>query len=500
MQKRIEAEKSFLVLFFKKALLALPLLLPACTIHHVTPYVPDASIAPQTADAAATSANCAEASTTEEQAICAQPSLIAANRAMLQTFHERLRGASLFGRDALLASQRNWLLGLPAECHLSDSPADPPRDTPGCLAGELADRDASLRSWPASAPNTHGALAQYISLRPLPRALHSNAAFCDAFASRANQALRRTGTLDPAAMGYQEVAGSHGPAASPPIAIDLYDANAFALFERRARNVRIGGASPAITPASLTQLVEQQNTANQGGRFSAFASQTGDYGSIDVFKAEGLLLAFAADPWGYTTPAAPGEAAHAGLWSITGADVTPNCAFDTYVRPAEPGPFASLPSFTPWRTVLDQIRDSATLALGSAVLRDQGQLTADTNFVILHMPLLAIEQAGAPGQTLWLRHRHDQVLDALFAWSVKSIANKAKFDQAIAPLRQAATDLVRAYQTTQGLSAAEASQAAGIAMMELLYQAAGTIAPSLGDRLDLKDASKPRYPILAAPQ
>ena len=115
------------------------------------------------------------------------------------------------------------------------------------------------------------------------------------------------------------------------------------------------------------------------------------------------------------------------------------------------------------------------------------------------MPLLAVAQA-AGGWTPWLRHRHDQVLDALFAWSARSQANKALFDQVFALLRPAATELVRTYQTAQQLDASEATQAGGIAVMELLYQATVTIDPGLGATPTVPPGTRPRYPILASPQ
>jgi len=61
--------------------------------------------------------------------------------------------------------------------------------------------------------------------------------------------------------------------------------------------------------------------------------------------------------------------------------------------------------------------------------------------------------------------------------------------------------LVTAYQQTQALDAKEAKEAAGIAIMELLYSATETIAPGLGGDLAAPGSAtgKPRYPILAAP-
>jgi uncharacterized protein YecT (DUF1311 family) len=476
----------------------LMLALSGCAIHHVTPYVPDVSNAPQTADAAQASANCYEASTAAEIAICASPQLTAANRAMLAAFQTSLRAQTIFGRDALLASQRAWLLALPDQCHLSDPPKPAPAEAPACLASALAARASELAAWPAPPATPGGAIAQYVTFRPSAgAAAQPDPAFCPGFAARANDTLRTTGTLDPAAMGFSELAGTHGPDTAAPVSVDLYDANAFGLFQRRARGVAVGGTQ-LITPTSLTALLEAQNTANQGGRFSAFASQTGDYGSIDVFRDGARTLALAADPWGFTTPAAPGEAAHAGIWDITSGKATPVCLFDTYTRPAEPGVFDTLPSFSPWRDLLNQVRDSANLKLGQATKRDQGQLTADAAFTVLYMPLVARQQA-APW-TLWLRRRHDDVLDALFTWSTQSAENKAVFDKLFALMRPAAADLVRAYQTTQALDAKEATQAGGTAVMELLYQATVNIAPGLGAAPDVASGYKPRYPILASPQ
>ena len=487
-----QPNKSFFASFFSKKEALAFLLLSSCAVHQATPYVPDTTNAPQTADATDASANCTEASTPAETAICAALALAADNRAMIQALHADLRGATIFGRDALLADQRAWTLALPETCHLPNASAA------ACLQAALSDQTAALRAWPAR-PAGPDAVAQYVMLRPpAGAASQPDPAFCTDFTRHANAALQRTGALDPAAMGYAEVAGTHGPEAAPPVRVDLYDANVFALFQRRARSVALG-AAPVITPVSLTQLAEAQSTANQGGRFSSFASQTGDYGSIDVFRAGARLLALAADPWGSTTPASPGEAAHAGVWDLTTGAAVPLCLFDTYTRPAEPGPFDTLQNFAAWRDVLAQIRDADALPLGTAFLRDQGQLTADTNFVLLHMPLLARAQATS-GWVAYLRHRHDEVLDALFAWSGKSPANKALFDRAFALLRPAAAELVRAYQTTEGLSGPEATQAGGIAVMELLYEASVTVAPGLGASSEVPVGYLPKYPILATPQ
>jgi|GEM_PF-3355279 len=469
-------------------LLATSLAQSACAIHHVTPYVPDASLAVQTAGAAEASASCAEASTPADTAICGSPALVEANRATILALQSDLRAANLFGRDALLASQRAWLLGLPTAC---------PGNASGCLQTALTRRRSALVDWRAPSTPDGGAISQYVSVQPQAGAgPQPDPAFCAGFARKANGALRQTGTLDPSSMGYQEIAGTHGPAVSGQIAVDLYDANVYALFQRRARGVSLGGAS-VLTSNSLSQMTEARDTANQGGRFSAFASQTGDYGTLDVFRDGSRLLAAAADPWGSTTPAAPGEAAHLGVWDISAGHPAPVCLFDLYTRPADPGPLGALPSLSAWREVLAQIHGSTDTPLGTAWKRDQGQLAADMDFIILHMPLLAVQDARA--WTPWLRARHDSVLDALFAWSATSPANKALFDRALSLMPPAATELVRSYQTSQGLSGPEATQAGGVAVMELLYEATVAISPALGATPGVLPGNKPRYPILAVP-
>jgi uncharacterized protein YecT (DUF1311 family) len=475
------------------------LMLADCAVHHVTPYVPDTANAPQTADSAEASSDCLEAATSADIAICAASVLTAADREMVQALHADLRTATIFGRDALFASQRQWLLTLPNECHLPQTSVVTRSDASSCLQSSLVERTAFLQAWPApSAPS--GAIAQYVTFRAPPGAgPQPEPAFCTAFAGRAEDALRNTGTLSPTAMGFEEVAGTHGPQAAPPVSVDLYDANAFGLFQRRARGLSKGPGAPIITPVSLTQLLEAQHTANQGGRFSSFASQTGDYGSLDAFHDGARTLVLAADPWGFTTPASQGEAAHAGVWDISGAAPVPACLFDTYTRPAEPGVFDTLSDLKQWRTLLAEVRDSTDLPLGASTKRDQGQIAADADFTLLYMPLLALRQGGG-NETLWLRRRHDEVLDALFAWSGRTSANKAVFDRIFALLRPAAADLVHGYQTAQALDATEARQAGGLAIMELLYQATTNIAPGLGAEPEVLPGYKPRYPIIAAPQ
>jgi uncharacterized protein YecT (DUF1311 family) len=487
--------------------LAVVAALPGCTIHHMASYVPGMT-APETEDAAASSTNCFEASTPAEQLTCATPSLTAPNLTLTQTLQAKLRVADTFSRDALLASQRAWLLTLTATCHLPEAAGTAaPAGAAACLAQQYETQTAALAAWqkPAARPEGRNGIAQYVRFRISPGAQAMNPDFCQALARNVNAALAETGSADPAAIpGATEIAGSHGPASASSggraIAVTLRDANAFGGFQQRAGGVMVNGA-PALTSVSLGALL-QSTAANQGARFSSYASQTGDYGSADVFTYDSRLVALLSDTWGFDTPAAPGEFAHAGAWDLGATPPAPLCLFDTFQMPADNGVFDNLPNFTPWRDQLLQVRDSAQLPLGVGFLRDQGQLRAETNFLLLNMPLVVTGEARAGGWVPWLRHRHDDVLDALFAWSTSDPAHKPVFDKMFALLRPAAADLVRAYQQSEALSGDEAKEAAGLAIMELMYGATVNIAPGLGADLQAPASaagSKPRYPILASP-
>jgi uncharacterized protein YecT (DUF1311 family) len=481
-------------------------LLPGCTIHHMADYVPGAT-PPETESGAAASTNCFEASTPAEQLSCATPSLVAPTLALTQTLQARLRDADAFSRDTIIAAQRAWLLTLTTTCHLPDTAAAAPPGAVDCLAQQYQSQTTTLAAWrpPPSRPEARNGIAQYVRFRVAQGAHALNPDFCQSLARNLNSAVAATGSADPASIpGASEIAGTHGPASGSYggrlVAVTLRDANAYGGFHQRAGGVTLNGA-PALTSVTLGALL-QSTAANQGARFSAYASQTGDYGAADVFTYDNRLIALLADTWGFDSPAAPGEFAHAGAWDLASSPPAPLCLFDTFQMPADNGVFDNLPNFTPWREVLNQVRDSAQLPLGTGFLRDQSQLRAETNFLLLNMPLVVTDQARAGGWTPWLRRRHDDVLDALFAWSTSDPAHKPVFDKMFALLRPAAADLVRAYQQTQALSGDEAKEAAGLAIMELMYGSTVNIAPGLGADLQAPgDAagSKPRYPILASP-
>ena len=455
------------------------------------------------------STSCFESSTSVEKAACAVPALAPANRTMTETLQQDLRRADPFSRDALMAFQRAWLLGLPEHCHMPQA-ADAQFDAAAlaCLSQSFASQTAALAAWspPPRARVGRDAMAQYVRFSP-SHSFGSDGAFCAALARDANASLAERGTVDPADFpGATEIAGSHGAASGQAgghrYGVELHLANAYGGFDERAREISIDGAAPVLDAVALGQAL-QSAVENNGARFSAYASQTGDYGAIDVFAQNGRMIALLEDAWGFDTPAAPGEFAHAGAWDISTGAATPLCLFDTFKMPAENGAFDALPSFTPFRTLLGQIRatrrtaarcghparpiptprahrmDAAEHALGDRPAGARRRLDS----VAAHPPWTTCSMHCLPGAP---RRRRTRPCST----------------KAFALLRPAAQDLARAYQQTQALSGPEAQEATGIAIMELLYGATTSIAPGLGADLGAPGSaagSRPRYPILASP-
>src|SRR5271168_2234458 len=135
-----------------------------CVIHNIKPYDP-ATSAFATADAAATSTNCFETSTAAERLACADPSLSGLNQTMTRALQTHYRQADIFGRDALMARQRDFVLALPAACHLPETAEAPaPQGASACLSQQFQARITALGTWhsPARPAIGQNAAAQYL--------------------------------------------------------------------------------------------------------------------------------------------------------------------------------------------------------------------------------------------------------------------------------------------------------------------------------------------------
>jgi uncharacterized protein len=459
-----------------------------------------------------TSFSCGDGNTAVQNAVCGNPQLASLDLQMAGLVRQHLGDGAIFERDQVLSFQRSWLLGLGSACGLTGASATAASPSSvSCLEAAYQSQISTLANWPAppaDVANVQGAaIAKYVTYKLLDA---KQPALCQAIGSAANAAISSDGAIDPAQLdGAQEIAGSHGPAsgANPQggsIAVDIYRADLYAGYQIRARGLALsGGTAPLIGPETLGNYV--QTMPNGGGRFVSFPSQTGDYGAIDAFSYQGQLLALVTDTVGYNSPASPGESAVAGVFSISQGGAAPVCLFETFLMPppVTMGMFSAQPSLTPFLALLSQIEGAPPANLAPSDRQDLTYFQSEQEWTMFYMPLVINAQARNGNWTGWLRYRHDQVLDNLYAWSQKSQQNQTEFNQLFSLLSPAASDLQTIYVQQQGLTAAQAEQATAITMMELLYQATVYLDPSLGSG-PADPASyanyHPRYPILANPQ
>lgn len=486
-------------------------LLAACSTQNQTTYNTAQYIPPP--QTYTTSFGCQDGNSPVQNAVCENQQLASLDVQMASIFRAHLSTANIFMRDQLLASQRSWLLDLASNCNVTTASSPTREPIVSCLTTAYEARITSLTNWPSVGDYTNtssgapNAIAKYVQYKLLDA---KQPALCNTLADDAASAMSADGSLDPSQLeGAQEIAGSHGNGAGTDlqgrnINVDLYRADLYGGYQIRARSVTLSGlAAPILTPTSVGDYV--QTLPNGSGRFVSFASQTNDYGDIDVFTLGGQTVALATDTIGYNSPAPPGEAAVAALFTITQTSAAPACLFETYLMPPpiSMGTFSQQPSLTPFLATLDILRSQAPVNLAPSDRQDSSYFSDETRWILFNMPLVVLSEAKQGGWTGWLRYRHDLVLDALFAWSQQNPSNQAAFSKLFTLLQPAAQDLDTIYVQQQGLTSNDAEQATALAMMELLYQATTYLSPGLGAGPALPGnyrGYRPRYPILASPQ
>jgi uncharacterized protein len=455
-----------------------------------------------TAPIFATSFICQDGNLPVQNAICGNQNLAALDTQLATIIRQHLASDNIVSRDEIMATQRAWLLNLPGSCHITAA-ASP--DAIACLTTAYQTQLATLTNWP-SADNADSAatIAHYSQYQPLDAKQPS---LCSAIITGAATAFVNDGSIDPSRLtGAREIAGSHGAATGTlpdgtSVTIDLYRSGLYGGYQTRARALTLGGQS-IINPSSVGAYI--QTLPNNGGRFGSFASQTGDYGSIDVFTLNGIPVALVSEVIGYNSPAPPGETADAALFTLSPTTASPGCLFRTYTMPPPltQGVFSEQPSLTPFLSLIDSIQGTPPQNLAQSDLQEIVYFNAATRWMLFNMPLVVVAQNRAANATGFLRHRHDQVLDALSAWGNQNPANQAQLSHLLNLLRPAAIDLDSIYVQQQGLSASDAEQATSLAMLELLWQATNYMSPAIGagpvDPLTYQHY-QPRYPILGSP-
>lgn len=437
---------------------------------------------------------------TGQEVMCSSERLARLDSEMVDALHAALRRTDSLGREHLNALQKAWLMGRAHACGVASlrsaaGEADAPSASlTNCLINLYSTRRDQLRRWPvaapvavpSAAPTAENAaptpphpLSAYVEFRPV---LSADESRCRALADSFNTALRQQGGLNPARVpGLSVLAGSHSPLPNGAgYRVTLQDGGAYAGFALRARQLQNSSGQTLVDAATLGNWVRQ--LPNHGGRASSVATQTGDYASIDVLRSTQFpqqLLTLLVEPWGKYAPGAQGEWAYAGLYRLGVSQVEPLCLYRTYMTPPLKDELALLPGYSALLQTLNDIsKPQLQLTQRELVgreLHEEYLLRQELHWQLQHMPLLALGEARLHGWWGWLRARHDQLHDALFAWSEYSLHNKRLWRRLLAQQAVAAAELSAFWQRTQRLTPADAEQAAELTLMRKLAEHASDL-------------------------
>lgn len=445
--------------------------------HDTTPRLPSAPA--QTA----ASFECGGALPAVHRQICASDSLSALDRELVDSYRTRLGQLDTAGALLLEANHRQWLLSRSAHCGLDDQSGTEVRANPqaiACLESLYRTRRSQLQAWPTAAasaqPTSSHAYAAYVDYR---LADSRDPTLCSALGNQLNQDLQRHGLPQPARLpGTTALAGSHGPAPSAQVdgrevRVDLYNAGAYAGYQVRARGLLIGG-QPVMDDRTLPRWVAE--LPNYGGRAYAASSQTGDYGSIDIFRQGDRNLVLVNETWGFYSPAARGESAFSGVYELAGQGITPLCLFQTYLTPPRTNTLAGMPVYAELEQALGRIAGDPLPGYAQHERRDINQSWKEQQWTLLNLPLLGADALSRYDRQAAINQRNDQALEAFFNWSERNLSNKTLYRQVMPMLRPAHQELVQMY-ATQGLDPVQSQAAADLLFHETLARATENLSP-----------------------
>ena len=408
--------------------------------------------------------------------ICASDSLSRQDRQLAEQVRARLRDLDLPGSLLLEANQRQWLLSRAQQCNLSvdaGTEIQPQPQAIACLEASYRQRARDIADWPESQPRGRSgphALSAYAQYRLVD---DRSSGICSAMAEKFNDDLRVNGLPSPARLsGSTMIAGTHASTSSAQhngaqINVNLYDAGPFAGYQMRARGMSVNGQA-ILDDRTLPRWVAEQ--PNYGGRAHASSSQTGDYGAIDVFDLDGQTLVLVNETWGFYSPAARGESAFAGLYSLNEQQLQPLCLYQTYLTPPRTNTLAGLPAYSALQTQLDLLAGEPLPQYAQHERRDNYQRWKEQQWTLLNLPLLGADEITRFGREPALRKRNDEALDTLFSWSERNLPNKLIYRRVLPMMQPAYQELVQMFQG-QGLEATEAGAAADLLFHESLARA-----------------------------
>ena len=432
--------------------------------------------------------------------ICANDELARLDKELAARQHRLQQQLDPVGSLLLAANYREWLLARSELCHLAD---EPDAQAQACLMALYRQRNRELNEWrmpPATGSGPH-ALASYAEYR-----LADNRApgLCEPLEQELNRDLRSNGLPSPARLsGTSLLAGSHASTAQArvdgrQVMVELYNPGLYAGYQIRARGMSIDG-QPLLDDATLAHWIAEQ--PNYGGRAHAASSQTGDYGSIDVFQRAGRDLVLVNETWGFHSPAARGESAYAGLYQLTGTTLQPLCLYQTYLTPPRTNTLAGLAIYAQLQAELENIVGDPLPAMALHERRDSFQGWKEQQWTLLNLPLLGVDALSRYGHEGMVRQRHDRALEGLFDWSERNLNNKQAYRRVLPMLQPARQELQQLF-IGQGLDDAQAGVAADLLLHATLARAVESLAaPTQPVQLPTPPAVnwQPRYAIAPAP-
>lgn len=438
--------------------------------------------------------------------ICASDDLSLADRRLHEQHRARVQAADMAGTLLIEANHRQWLLGRAGHCGLgAQSGTEIKADSQaiGCLQALYRQRSRELAVWPETRPqarNKPHAYAAYVDYR---LADSRDPALCTAMNADLNNDLARNGTPSAARLpGVNMLAGTHAENTSANIdgnevQVDVYNAGAYAGYENRSRVLIVNGQA-VLGHRTMPQWIAEQ--PNYGGRAHASSSQTGDYGSIDVFTRNGRNLVMVNETWGFYSPAARGESAFSGLYELKGSTVQPLCLFQTYLTPPRTNTLAGMPAYAQLQAQLDMLGGDPLPGYAQQERLDNFQKWKERQWTLLNLPLLGADALTRFGREGAVQQRNDAAMDAFFAWSERSLSNKAMYRRVMPMLQPAHNELVQMF-TAQGLSGSEARASADLLFHETFARTMENLAaPEQAPGLPLPPGAdyQPRFAIAPA--
>ena len=403
--------------------------------------------------------------------VCASDDLSRLDRELVELQRQRLRTLDLAGSLLLESNHRQWLLSRAGQCGLTDESGTqtvPDANSTACLHSLYRQRIRDLSAWPQGQPTGQAeqhAYSAYVEYRLVDS---RDPSFCAAMGNDLSRDLIVNGEPVPARLpGVTPLAGINGPSSSAQIdgnevRVEIHDAGPFGGYQIRARGVSVNGQvimDDRTLPLWVAQL------PNYGGRAHASSSQTGDYGSIDIFSKDGRTLLMVNETWGFYSPAARGESAFSGIYALRGQSLEPVCLFQTYLTPPRTNTLAGMPSYAALEGELNAIAGDPLPGFAQHERRDNFQTWKERQWTLLNLPLLGADALSRYGREAALRKRNDEAMDAFFNWSERNLANKSRYRRVMPMLQPAHSELVQMY-LAQGLNNNQARAAADILFHE----------------------------------